>query len=108
MIKIETKEDVILYYIQDPNSFLRKAISADIDINDGVREGFCELGPEYAYWFARQVDERPHDLTRKASSENPSYAYQYAWWIDQKKHPVTEQGVQNREDLRENYGRFIK
>jgi hypothetical protein len=40
--------------------------------------------PYYAYWYARDVDQKPTNETRSAVCKNPDYAYWYARNIDQK------------------------
>jgi hypothetical protein len=40
--------------------------------------------PEYAYWYAKDVDQKPTEETRTAACKSPYYAYCYALDVDRK------------------------
>ena len=51
--------------------------------NDELRSFICQFNPEYAYCYARLVDEAPHPETRTAACKDSKYAYIYAYYIDE-------------------------
>ena len=82
MSKLTSREEINLFYIQNPKDFWVKARAAGIEVNDDTRQTFCDMGPEMAYKYAREIEESSHDLTREVASRDPSLAWQYAWFID--------------------------
>lgn len=49
--------------------------------------------PALALDFALEIDEAPHEDTRKGASKDAYHALQYALHVDKKAHPVTYAGV---------------
>ncbi len=53
-----------------------------LPIDDSIRTFVCGLDPQWAYWYALDVDRKPHSETRTAACGDTYYAYRYAKCVD--------------------------
>ena len=65
------------------------------------------LHPEYAYLYARYVDQGPHDDTRNAVLGSAHYAYLYAEDVDQGPHDDTRNAVLGSAHYAGAYAKFV-
>lgn len=49
--------------------------------------------PQFAYWYAKNVDKAPHAVTRNGASLGPVFALLYAEDVDKGPHDVTRKGA---------------
>lgn len=62
--------------------------------HDLTRHGVCKQNQyAWAFLYAKNVDKKPLSITRDFASQNPEYAFFYAKDIDKKPHIVTLTGV---------------
>jgi hypothetical protein len=47
-----------------------------------IKTAACQE-PEYAYWYAKYVDQEPTNETGTVACQSPQYAYEYAKYVDQ-------------------------
>ena len=80
-----TKEDIILFFLEDPYKLATEIWKGSVPKSDEIRTLICELGnARCAYWYALQIDKKPTDEIRTLICElgNPWCAYCYARDID--------------------------
>jgi hypothetical protein len=68
---------------KDPEYAYWYAIDVDQKSTGETRTAVC-TNPYYAYWYAINVDQKPTEETRTAACQDPGYAYKYAKNVDKK------------------------
>jgi hypothetical protein len=89
-ILLEISEENIIYCQRNSAFHVNKAMPVR-ELNDDelsiLRIAACQH-QEWAYYYARYVDQKPTDETRNATCKEPYYAYNYAKYVDRK--PTSE------------------
>ena len=58
------KEELILLYLQDPEKVLDSVWENKVKRSAETRQIVCSWGAKYAYYYALNVDKKPHADTR--------------------------------------------
>ena len=90
-----SKEEIIVRFLDDPREVDLALKYRKVEASDEIRELICNFGQaQLAFRYAVSIDRKvPHDLTREISSKRPDLAFYYAKNIDKKPHAVTWNGV---------------
>ena len=86
MILLEVAEEDIVYCEGNGKMLVRKAtpIRQIVETDEEweiIKTAACKK-PEFAYWYARNIDRKPTEKTRTAACKDPHNAYLYALCVD--------------------------
>ena len=94
MEKLNTKEEVILKYLESRDELLDYISYNRLKNSKEVRDAVLELGdPEAAYAWARFIDHAPLKDTRAVACKSPEMAYAYAYNVDRVPRVDTREGA---------------
>ena len=79
------KQDIILLFLDDPEKLSEEIQNKNVPKSDEIRTLICDLGgSRCAYYYARDIDQKPSKKTRTSACKDSWYAYLYARHVDKK------------------------
>jgi len=84
-----TKEDIILFFLEDPDKLAGEIWEGNVPKSDEIRILLCELGnARCAYYYAYYVDKEHTDEIKKVACKDPWYASCYKEFLKNKESPL--------------------